>query len=88
MSEIIAPIDKVVGIPIAIDIKTEGGIIIPEGGVQAEEFIKLISIGLDVKGYSVGDIVVTNPFAGKVFTIDRKTYKVFHPQELYATIKE
>ena len=81
--------DKIVVEIIKEDLKTPGGIIIPEGVRQLPQKMgKVISIGEEVKEVCVGDIIVFHQQAGQIVLLDSIEYKILMYGEVYAVIKE
>jgi chaperonin GroES len=88
MKSILALSDKVIVKVIKRD-QTKGGIIIPENVInEPQGYGKVVSIGTDIKGLNVGDVVLFAQFAGQDILLDRNIMKVLKFDEIYGVLDE
>jgi len=90
MKKLQAVKDKIVVEIIPDDLKTSGGLFIPENVVQLPHSTgRVISFGEEVIGVSEGDIVIFHRFAGGQATyFENKEIRVLCVNEIYGVVKE
>lgn len=81
--------DKIVVQVIKEELKTPGGIIIPEGIRQMPQKTGVVlSIGEEVKEINEGDIVMFHQQGGQVVLIETVEHRILMYGEVYAVIRE
>ena len=81
--------DKVIVEVIKEELKTAGGIIIPESARHLPQKMgRVISVGEEVKEIKEEDIIIFHQMGGQVVLLNNVEYKVLMNNEIYAVIKE
>lgn len=79
--------DKVVGTMLKRE-KTASGLILPDSSQDPQAFVKVTSVGEDVTGVKVGDIVVSHIRGGMDVVLDKTIIKVLKNDEIYGVLTD
>lgn len=69
-------------------VKSEGGIIIPEMVNEPQRYGKVVSIGPDVEGMKIGDVIVCHPREMQTVLLEKKIYGVVRHEGIYGKLDE
>ena len=82
--------DRVVVEPALAEVKTAGGIIIPDTAKEKPQKGTIVAVGLGKKDEPMtvkeGDTVLYGKYAGTEITIDGKEYLIMRESDIYAII--
>ncbi|MCK5016832.1 MAG: hypothetical protein KAS32_07135 [Candidatus Peribacteraceae bacterium] len=89
--KLVAVVDKIITKEIIQEIKSPGGIVMPEE--VAEKMItyfkgEVISVGEKVEKINVGDVVFTTQGHGLPLVIDGEMFRMLHIGEVFGIMKE
>jgi len=81
--------DKIFVQVIKEELKTPGGIVIPEGVRQLPQKTGVVlSVGEEVKEIKEGDILMFHQQAGQIALIESVEYRILMYNEIYAVVNE
>jgi chaperonin GroES len=67
--------------------KSKGGLIIPDSVQEPQSFGEVLSVGEDVKGIEVGDVLIFHASGGMALTVGGKLLKCLMVKEIYGIVK-
>lgn len=91
MKRLVAVVDKLITKEIAQEVKSDGGIYMPDEVVEKmKKYYKgeVISAGEKVEGINTGDIVFTHPGHGMEIEVDGVLYRMLHIGEVFGIMKD
>jgi chaperonin GroES len=69
--------------------KTSGGLIVPATAKkEPQSYGVVLSVGSDVKGIKLNDVVVFHSHAGQVVLLESQEYKIIMYPEIYGVVTE
>ena len=80
--------DNLVLEPIEVKKETASGIVLPDTAAKKSKMAKVVGVGKDAKGVSIGDMVVYKDFAGHEVEIEGKEYLVISVSDVLAVVVE
>jgi len=86
-SVVVALSSRIVGEQFEIAVKTEAGIICDPTQLP-QIYIRVLSVGPDVKGVKVGDTILAPTHGGQTVLHQGKIYRIFDQNEIYGLLND
>lgn len=81
--------DKIIVEVLSKDEKTDGGLFVPEGSKLEPQFYgEVLSVGSEVEGISVGDVLVFHERAGMDMVVEKRNLKCIKHDEIYGILRQ
>ena len=79
--------DRVVAQAEEAKTRTASGIYLPEAAQEKSKAAKVVAVGPDAKGISVGDMILYEEFAATEVKVDGDDYLIVKADKILATVK-
>ena len=79
--------DRVVAQAQEAKTRTASGIYLPEAAQEKSKAAKVLAVGPDAKGISVGDIILYEEFAATDVKVDGEAFLIVKADKILATVK-